>query len=39
MFKVISRFPFHLKLMDDKQFKEGNFTTKFLDTFDFSDLK
>ncbi|MEM9896209.1 MAG: acetyl-CoA carboxylase biotin carboxylase subunit [Bacteroidota bacterium] len=30
--------PFHLNLMDDKQFKSGNFTTKFLETFDFSDL-
>ncbi|MCC9136939.1 acetyl-CoA carboxylase biotin carboxylase subunit [Pontibacter silvestris] len=30
--------PFHLKLMDDKGFKEGNFTTAYLDNFDFSDL-
>ena len=36
---IKTTIPFHLKLMDDKQFKEGNFTTKFLDTFDFSDLK
>ena len=31
--------PFHLKLMDDPEFKAGNFTTAFLDTFDFSSLK
>ena len=30
--------PFHLKLMDNEKFKSGNFTTKFLDDFDFSDL-
>ncbi|MFT2011522.1 acetyl-CoA carboxylase biotin carboxylase subunit [Pontibacter sp. 13R65] len=31
--------PFHLKLMDDPDFKAGNFTTAFLDSFDFSSLK
>lgn len=36
---IKTTIPFHLKLMDDKQFREGNFTTKFLETFDFSDLK
>lgn len=36
---IKTTIPFHLKLMDDKEFKAGNFTTKFLDTFDFSDLK
>lgn len=30
--------PFHLKLMDDPGFKEGNFTTAYLDNFDFSSL-
>lgn len=36
---IKTTIPFHLKLMDDKQFREGNFTTKFLETFDFTDLK
>ena len=31
---VETTIPFHLKLMDDKQFKSGNFTTTFLETFD-----
>jgi len=35
---VKTTIPFHIKLMDDEQFKSGNFTTKFLETFDFSDL-
>ncbi|ELR68213.1 Biotin carboxylase of acetyl-CoA carboxylase [Fulvivirga imtechensis AK7] len=35
---IKTTIPFHIKLMDDKQFQEGNFTTKFLETFDFSDL-
>jgi acetyl-CoA carboxylase biotin carboxylase subunit len=35
---VKTTIPFHLKLMDDEQFKSGKFTTAFLDTFDFSDL-
>jgi hypothetical protein len=26
-------------LMDDKGFREGNFTTKYLETFDFSGLE
>ncbi|GAB3538982.1 acetyl-CoA carboxylase biotin carboxylase subunit [Pontibacter brevis] len=30
--------PFHLKLMDDKGFKEGNFTTAYLEGFDFKTL-
>ena len=33
---VKTTIPFHLALMDDEQFKAGNFTTKFLETFDFS---
>jgi acetyl-CoA carboxylase biotin carboxylase subunit len=35
---VKTTIPFHIKLMDDPQFKEGKFTTKFLESFDFSDL-
>lgn len=35
---VKTTIPFHLKLMDDEQFQSGIFTTKFLETFDFSDL-
>ena len=30
--------PFHLKLMDDPGFKEGNFTTAYLENFDFNAL-
>ncbi|UOQ99995.1 acetyl-CoA carboxylase biotin carboxylase subunit [Hymenobacter sp. 5317J-9] len=33
---VKTTIPFHLALMDDQDFKAGNFTTKFLETFDFS---
>jgi len=36
---IKTTIPFHLKLMDDEKFKKGDFTTKFLETFDFSDLK
>lgn len=35
---IKTTIPFHLKLMDDEIFKSGNFTTKFLEGFDFSDL-
>ncbi|MCC5946534.1 MAG: acetyl-CoA carboxylase biotin carboxylase subunit [Bernardetiaceae bacterium] len=35
---VKTTIPFHRKLMDDEQFNKGIFTTKFLETFDFSDL-
>jgi acetyl-CoA carboxylase biotin carboxylase subunit len=35
---VKTTIPFHLKLMDDPQFKAGNFTTKFLESFDFNNL-
>lgn len=31
--------PFHLKLMDDPGFKEGNFTTKYLEDFDFGSIE
>ncbi|MTI21635.1 acetyl-CoA carboxylase biotin carboxylase subunit [Fulvivirga sp. RKSG066] len=36
---IKTTIPFHLKLMDDEQFKGGDFTTKFLESFDFTDLK
>jgi acetyl-CoA carboxylase, biotin carboxylase subunit len=35
---IKTTIPFHLKLMDDEQFKSGIFNTSFLETFDFSDL-
>ncbi len=35
---VKTTIPFHIKLMDDPKFKSGQFTTKFLEDFDFSDL-
>jgi len=35
---VKTTIPFHIKLMDNEEFIKGNFTTKFLDNFDFSDL-
>ncbi len=35
---IKTTIPFHLKLMDDEIFRSGIFTTKFLETFDFSDL-
>jgi acetyl-CoA carboxylase biotin carboxylase subunit len=35
---VKTTIPFHIKLMDDPQFQSGKFTTKFLETFDFSTL-
>ena len=36
---VKTTIPFHLALMDNKNFQEGDFTTKFLETsFDFSEL-
>ncbi len=34
---VKTTIPFHKKLMADETFKSGHFTTKFLDSFDFSD--
>lgn len=30
---VKTTIPFHMQLMQDKNFKEGNYTTKFLETF------
>lgn len=35
---IHTTIPFHIKLMDDKQFQSGKFTTKFLESFDFSIL-
>ncbi|MBO3698533.1 acetyl-CoA carboxylase biotin carboxylase subunit [Roseivirga sp. E12] len=35
---IKTTIPFHIKLMDDEGFKSGDFTTAFLDDFDFSDL-
>jgi acetyl-CoA carboxylase biotin carboxylase subunit len=35
---IETTIPFHIKLMRDKEFKAGNFTTAFLDDFDYSDL-
>lgn len=35
---VKTTIPLHLKLMDDKTFRSGKFTTKFLDDYDMSDL-
>jgi acetyl-CoA carboxylase biotin carboxylase subunit len=36
---IKTTIPFHLKLMDDPKFKEGDFTTKFLETFDFNSIE
>ena len=36
---IKTTIPFHLKMMDDEGFKSGNFTTKYLDDWDFSSLK
>jgi acetyl-CoA carboxylase biotin carboxylase subunit len=36
---IKTTIPFHKKLMKDKAFMSGKFTTKFLETFDFSDLE
>lgn len=35
---IKTTIPFHIKLMDDPGFKSGNFTTKYLESFDFSGL-
>ena len=32
---VKTTIPFHQKLMDNKDFRAGNFTTKFMETFEF----
>lgn len=35
---VKTTIPFHIRLMDDPSFKSGQFTTKFLESFDFEGL-
>jgi acetyl-CoA carboxylase biotin carboxylase subunit len=35
---IKTTIPFHIRLMDDKGFRSGKFTTKYLDTFDFTGL-
>lgn len=35
---IKTTIPFHMRLMDDPQFQAGKFTTKFLESFDFSGL-
>lgn len=35
---IKTTIPFHIKLMDDPGFKSGQFTTAFLESFDFSEL-
>jgi acetyl-CoA carboxylase biotin carboxylase subunit len=35
---IKTSIPFHIRLMDDPSFKSGNFTTKFLETFDMTGL-
>jgi acetyl-CoA carboxylase, biotin carboxylase subunit len=35
---IKTTIPFHLRLMDNEDFKKGNFTTKFMDTFDLTGL-
>ena len=35
---IKTTIPFHLRLMDNEQFKSGNFTTSFLDNYDFDSL-
>ena len=35
---IKTTIPFHIRLMDDPVFKSGQFTTAFLETFDFSNL-
>lgn len=36
---IKTTIPFHIALLDDPEFRAGNFTTKFLETFDFSVIK
>jgi acetyl-CoA carboxylase biotin carboxylase subunit len=33
---IKTTIPFHLKLMQNEEFKKGNYTTKFLETFDLT---
>ena len=34
---IKTTIPFHLQLMDNKDFRDGNFTTKFLEDFELSE--
>ncbi|HSJ67435.1 MAG TPA: acetyl-CoA carboxylase biotin carboxylase subunit [Anditalea sp.] len=36
---IKTTIPFHIALLEDENFKAGNFTTKFLEDFDFSKIK
>ncbi|SNR93757.1 acetyl-CoA carboxylase, biotin carboxylase subunit [Belliella buryatensis] len=36
---IKTTIPFHIALLENEQFKKGEFTTKFLETFDFSVIK
>jgi|TARA_R110001599_G_scaffold74547_3_gene205394 acetyl-CoA carboxylase biotin carboxylase subunit len=36
---IKTTIPFHLALLEDPEFNAGNFTTKFLEDFDFSKVK
>ncbi|MHA7128387.1 acetyl-CoA carboxylase biotin carboxylase subunit [Algoriphagus namhaensis] len=36
---IKTTIPFHIALLNDEKFNEGNFTTKFLEDFDFSKIK
>lgn len=36
---ISTTIPFHIALMDNEQFRSGDFDTKFLESFDFSVLK
>lgn len=36
---IKTTIPFHIALLENEQFKAGNFTTKFLEDFDFSVIK
>ncbi len=35
---IKTTIPFHIRLMDDEGFRSGKFTTKYLETFDFTGL-
>jgi acetyl-CoA carboxylase, biotin carboxylase subunit len=35
---IKTTIPFHIKLMEDPNFVKGDFTTKYLDTFDFKSI-
>ncbi|MGB3777957.1 MAG: acetyl-CoA carboxylase biotin carboxylase subunit [Tunicatimonas sp.] len=36
---IKTTIPFHIKLMNDPKFREGDFTTAFMNDFDLSDIK